>query len=91
MATGRIIARRRLATVIAIRLFFSSSQEHPPFDGALIFAADDEESATAAMLHPLSQGYVTTQTARAFKSAEVEAILGKLPALGMKRRGGERE
>jgi uncharacterized protein with GYD domain len=50
-----------------------------PFDGVLILEADDEETATAAMLHLAAQGYVTTQTARAFKASEMEAIVGKLP------------
>jgi uncharacterized protein with GYD domain len=49
------------------------------FDGVLIYEADDEESATAAMLHLAGQGYVTTQTARAYKASEMESILGKLP------------
>jgi uncharacterized protein with GYD domain len=48
------------------------------FDGVLIFEADDEETATAAMLHLASQGYVNTQTARAFKASEMEAILAKV-------------
>jgi uncharacterized protein with GYD domain len=50
-----------------------------PFDGALIFEADDEDSATAAMLHLAAQGFVTTQTARAYKASEMEAVLAKLP------------
>jgi uncharacterized protein with GYD domain len=49
-----------------------------PFDGLLIFEAPDDESATAAMLQLSSAGNVHTQTVRAFKAPEMEAILGKL-------------
>ncbi len=50
-----------------------------PFDGLIVFEAPDEEAATAAMLHLTSQGFVQTQTSRAFKASEVEAVLAKLP------------
>ncbi|MBW3597373.1 MAG: GYD domain-containing protein [Planctomycetes bacterium] len=50
-----------------------------PVDGVIVFEAADEETATAAMLHLASQGNVTTQTARAYKAAEMQQILGKLP------------
>jgi uncharacterized protein with GYD domain len=50
-----------------------------PADGVIIFDAPDEETATAAMLHLSSLGNVTTQTARAYKAAEMQQILGKLP------------
>jgi uncharacterized protein with GYD domain len=49
-----------------------------PFDGLLVFDAPDEETATAAMLHLGSLGNVHTQTARAYKAAEMEGILTKL-------------
>jgi uncharacterized protein with GYD domain len=49
-----------------------------PFDGMLIFDAPDEETATALMLHLGSQGNVHTQTARAYKAAEMEGILAKI-------------
>ena len=46
-----------------------------PSDGVLIFDAPDDETATAVMLQLGSQGNVQTQTARAFKTAEMEKIL----------------
>jgi uncharacterized protein with GYD domain len=49
-------------------------------DGVLIFDAPDDETATAAMLHSGSIGYVQTSTMRAFDAGEMEKILGKLPA-----------
>jgi uncharacterized protein with GYD domain len=49
-----------------------------PFDGLLVFDAPDEETATAAMLSLGSLGNVHTQTARAYKAAEIEGILAKL-------------
>ncbi len=49
-----------------------------PFDGFLLYDAPDEETATAAMLHLSSLGNVHTQTARAYKAAEMEKILAKL-------------
>jgi uncharacterized protein with GYD domain len=49
-----------------------------PFDGLLIFDAPDEETATAAMLHLSAAGNVHTQTARAYKSAEMDDLLAKL-------------
>jgi uncharacterized protein with GYD domain len=49
-----------------------------PTDGLLIFDAPDDETATAAMLEVGSQGNVHTQTVRAFRSAEMEQVLGKL-------------
>jgi uncharacterized protein with GYD domain len=49
-----------------------------PFDGVLIFDAPDDETATALMLDLCSLGNVQTQTARAFKAAEIGAILAKL-------------
>ena len=45
------------------------------FDGVLVFDAPDDETATAAMLHLSSQGYVHTTTARAFGSTEMEKIV----------------
>ena len=49
-----------------------------PFDGLLVFDAPDEETATAFMLQSASWGNVRTQTARAFKAAEMEGILAKM-------------
>lgn len=49
-----------------------------PYDGFIVFDAPDEETATALMLHLSSAGNVQTQTARVYKAAEMEAILGKL-------------
>jgi uncharacterized protein with GYD domain len=48
-----------------------------PFDGFLLYDAPDEETATAAMLQLSALGNVYTQTARAFKPAEMEKILAK--------------
>jgi uncharacterized protein with GYD domain len=53
-----------------------------PFDGLLVFEAPDEETATAAMLHLASQGNVSTQTARAYKAAEMKDVLAKVPPEG---------
>jgi uncharacterized protein with GYD domain len=49
-----------------------------PFDGVLIIEAPDEETATALMLRVGSLGNVQTQTARAYKSDEMETILAKM-------------
>jgi uncharacterized protein with GYD domain len=49
-----------------------------PFDGLLVFDAPDEETATASMLQLGSAGNVHTQTARAYKAAEMEGILAKM-------------
>jgi uncharacterized protein with GYD domain len=49
-----------------------------PFDGVLVFEAPDDETATAAMLQLSQAGNVHTQTARAYKTSEIEAIVGKL-------------
>jgi uncharacterized protein with GYD domain len=51
-----------------------------PSDGLIILEAPDEETATACMLQLVSLGNVQTQTARAFKVAEMEKTLAKLPA-----------
>ena len=48
-------------------------------DGMVIFDAPDAETASAAMLYLGSLGNVTTQTSRAFDSAEMQGVLGKLP------------
>jgi uncharacterized protein with GYD domain len=45
------------------------------FDGVLIFEAADEETAAALMLYLGSQGFVKTQTTRAFTAAEMEKVL----------------
>jgi uncharacterized protein with GYD domain len=48
------------------------------FDGAIVFDAPDDETATAAMLHLGSLGSVQTTTARAFNLVEMDEILSKL-------------
>ena len=48
------------------------------FDGAIIFEAPDDETATALMLKLATSGNVQTTTARAFNAAEVEKVLSKL-------------
>jgi len=47
------------------------------FDGALVFDAADDETATAALLHLCSLGNVQTTTVRAFNAAEMATILAK--------------
>ena len=47
-------------------------------DGAIIFDAPDEETATALMLQLTSLGNLKTQTSRAFDAAEMNSILSKL-------------
>jgi uncharacterized protein with GYD domain len=49
------------------------------FDGVLICEAEDEEKATAALLHLAAQGSVRTHTVRAFDAAGMQRILGMLP------------
>ena len=48
------------------------------FDGAIIFDAADDETATAALLQLASMGNVQTSTTRAFTAAEMGKILPKL-------------
>ena len=48
------------------------------FDGALVFDAPDDETATALMLNLGAQGNVQTQTARAFDAKEMDEILSKM-------------
>src|SRR5437588_9877782 len=48
------------------------------FDGVVIFDAPDDETATAAMLHLSSKGFVHTTTARAFGASEMEKVIGSL-------------
>jgi uncharacterized protein with GYD domain len=45
------------------------------FDGLIVFEADNDETATALLLHFGSQGNVQTQTVRAFTASEMEKIL----------------
>lgn len=47
------------------------------YDGVIIFQAQDDETATAALLHLGALGNVHTTTCRAFTAAEMEQILGK--------------
>jgi uncharacterized protein with GYD domain len=49
------------------------------FDGVLIFDAEDDESATAAMLYLGSLDNLHTATVRAFRAADMEKIVAKLP------------
>ena len=49
------------------------------FEGAVIFDAPDDETATAVMLSLGAQGNVQTKTARAFDGKVIDAILSKLP------------
>ena len=49
------------------------------FDGVLIFDAEDDETATAAMLHLGSLDNLHTATVRAFRAADMDKILAKLP------------
>ncbi|MAE63977.1 MAG: GYD family protein [Phycisphaeraceae bacterium] len=46
-------------------------------DGALIFEAEDETAATAAMLALAGKGNVRTHTMRAFTAPEFEEICGR--------------
>ena len=48
------------------------------FDGAVVFDAPDDETATALMLSLAAQGNVQTQTARAFGAKEMDKILSKV-------------
>ena len=48
------------------------------FDGAIVFDAPDDETATALMLSVASLGNVQTQTSRAFDAEEMDGILSKL-------------
>ncbi len=48
------------------------------FDGAIVFDAQDDETAKALMLSLESQGNVQTQTARAFNAKEMDEILSKV-------------
>jgi uncharacterized protein with GYD domain len=45
------------------------------FDGVVVFEAPDDETATALMLRLASQGFVQTQTARAFTATEMVQVL----------------
>ena len=49
------------------------------YDGALIFEAPDEVTATALGLNLGSLGSVRTQTLRAFSAEEIGRVLGKMP------------
>ena len=44
-------------------------------DGFVVFDAPDDATASAAMLHLTSFGYVKTQTCRAYNAAEMEQII----------------
>lgn len=48
------------------------------FDGAMLFDAPDDESATAGMLSLSSHEYVTTQTLRSFAAPDMGKILEKV-------------
>ena len=46
-------------------------------DGVIVLEAQDDETATAALLHLGTQGNVHTTTCRAFTAAEMDTILAK--------------
>lgn len=48
------------------------------FDGAILFEAPDDETATALMLSLSSLGNVQTRTARAFDAKDMDGILSKM-------------
>ena len=48
------------------------------YDGALVFEAPDDESATALMLGLSSEGFVQSETMRAFDETEIATILGRI-------------
>ena len=48
------------------------------FDGVIVFNAPDSETATAAVLSLSAQGNVTTTTARAYDTSEMEKVVGLL-------------
>jgi uncharacterized protein with GYD domain len=48
------------------------------FDGAIVFDAPDEETATAALLQLSTSGNVHTTTVRAFNPGDMGKILAKL-------------
>lgn len=48
------------------------------FDGAIVFDAADDETATAALLQLATSGNVQTTTARAFSASDVGKILSKM-------------
>ena len=48
------------------------------FDGAIVFDAPDDETASAALLQLGTSGNVQTTTVRAFNAAEMGKILAKL-------------
>jgi len=49
-----------------------------PFDGLLVFAAPDDETATAMLLRLGAQGNVQTTTTRAFTATELDKVLTKM-------------
>jgi len=51
------------------------------FDGVIVFDAENDEDATAAMLALDGLGNVQTQTLRTFTAAQFAAILEKTPRL----------
>jgi uncharacterized protein with GYD domain len=48
------------------------------YDGLILFAAPDDETASAAMLSLSSRHHVATQTLRVFTAAEMGKILAKI-------------
>lgn len=49
-----------------------------PYDGALIFQAPDDATATAAMMKLQSHGFVEPTVVRAFTADEMSSVLGKM-------------
>ena len=75
--TKRADAVRELARKMGIdtkSLYWTTGK----YDVVATFEAPDDESMTALSLAIGSQGFVTTQTMRAFSKDEVTGILGKL-------------
>lgn len=48
-------------------------------DGVLTYEAPDDETMTAYLLAVAEEGFVKTQTMRAFTESEIKKIIGKMP------------
>lgn len=49
------------------------------YDGVLTYEAPDDETMTAFLLAVAEEGFVKTQTLRAFAEPEIKKIIGKMP------------
>ena len=79
--TGETIKRANTFKVAATNMGVKVSDIYwalGGFDGAIVFDAPDDETASAALLHLGSFGNVQTTAARAFNAAGMGKILGKL-------------